>query len=166
MVPVQWLIDFLRTIQAQGPVAQIGFVVTIVVLVFLVIVWVKRVFRRAYQDIEDENHQLKAKGEATREAFNKVRQENADLGKKIDCLQARLPEAVLGVVERAIRDGNHGIAISKLEDMLDDLSPGLVACFSRLRKLASDPSAQDDRVNVVADAERFRRLSELLQPRR
>lgn len=163
MVPVHWLIDVLRRIQAEGPVALIGFVVTIVSLLLLVIAGVQRVFRRGYQDIEDENHQLKARAQATRETLNNVRQKNAGLHKEIDSLQARLPETVLGVVEREIRDGNHGIAIKKLQVMFDDLSPGLAACCSRLSELASDPSAQGDRSNDAANAGRFGRLSGLLR---
>jgi len=84
MVPVQWLIDLLRTIQQQGSFTQVGFVAAIVSTVLLVIAWVKRGFRRGYHDIEDENDKLNAQVETTKETLNKVRRENTDLQREVE----------------------------------------------------------------------------------
>lgn len=162
MVPVQWLIDLLRTIQQQGSFTQVGFVAAIVSTVLLVISWVKREFRRGYQDIEDENGKLKAQVESNKEILNKVRRENADLQREIESLQARLPEAVLSFVDREIRDGNYEMAITNLQGMFDNTSPALADCFSRLSELVSAPSADSADDDVASDAERYRRLAALL----
>jgi len=162
MVPVQWLIGILRTIQDQGSVTQIGFGVAIVSTVLLVIAWVKRGFRRGYQDIEDENDKLNAQIENTKETLNRVRRENMDLQREVEALQVRLPETVLSHAEGEISNGNYGIAIKKLQGMFDDLSPGLAACFLQLSELASARSADDKGADVPSDAERYRRLSGLL----
>jgi len=163
MVPVQWRIDLIRIIQQQGSFAQIGYVAAIISTVLLVIAWVKRGFRRGYQDIEDENDKLKAQVETTKETLSKFRRENIDLQHEVETLQARLPDTVLSHAEQEISNGNYGIAIRKLQGMFDDLSPGLAACFLHLSELASTRSADDKGADAPADAGRYRRLSALLR---
>ena len=148
MTPVQWLIDGLRTVQNQGPVLQIIFVVAIVAAVFLILAWVKRTFRRGFQEIKRENKELKKQAENIQENLHRIHRESAGMQREHEALQTRLPEAVLSLVEKEISDGNHKIAMMKLHAMFDDLSPGLAACCSRLSDLAGGASADD--------AERYR----------
>jgi len=155
MTPIQWLIDGLRAVQNQGSVLQISVVTAIAVALFLVAAWVKRTFRRGYQDIEDENDNLTAQVENLEEDLSKIHRENADLQREHETLEERLPEAVLSLVEKEISDGNHRVAMMKLEGMVDDLSPGLAACFSQLSEPPSASSSDD--------AERYRQLATLLR---
>ncbi len=160
---VQGLIDFLRTIQDQGPLPQMGLVILVVVAAILIIAWVKRVFHRSYQDIKDENVKLTAHLEAAEETRNKIRRENAILQKEIETIQARLPEAVLNLVDLEIRDGNYEIAFPKLQRMFDDLSPGLKDCFLRLSEWNYVSDADDTECGNIANAKRYSRLADLLQ---
>ncbi len=95
MDPVQWLIDYLRAVQGQGPVAQIGLVFAVVAPILFVIAWVRRSFRRGYQEIEDENAQLTSQINAVKEALKNVRQENTRLDRERESLQADFRKSVL-----------------------------------------------------------------------
>jgi hypothetical protein len=166
MDPVQWLIDCLRIVQGQDPVAQIGLVFAGIAPILFVIAWVRRSFRRGYQEIEDENAELTSQINAVKEALKNVRQENARLGRERQSLQARLPESVLSLVEQEIDDGNYRPAIRKLRGMFDDLSPGLADCLLQLNELALAPTGEEIGAIAAVDTERYRQLSVLLRDKR
>lgn len=166
MDPVQWLIDFLRGVQAWGTVEQLGLVAAVLASMLLIIAWLKRGFRRGYHDIEEQNEKLRFHFESLKATLTAARRKNADLRKECESAQGRLPEAALALAEQEIEHDNYGVAIGKLRGMFEDLSAPLAECLSRLTAHTGDQTADGNATLAAKDAERYRQAAALLRATR
>jgi tetratricopeptide (TPR) repeat protein len=159
---VDWLISVLNDYKGQGPVARISFVLAVGALCTGAFALLYRWRRSGFERLESEIEELKRRLESATARVGRLDDDKRQLEAHLAAISARDCWNIVRRAEQERNDGNEEPALSLFRQVVENNAPTLAHASLQLAQAHLSAFAESDDVEHLAAAERYARISRLL----